>query len=330
MILHPAIIALLVSSGMISFLTLYADYYGVQIIRKWNIRSGSNNQLELERRTYLISTILAYVFGFQLFSLFLFVYTADNLAPLFTGAMCAIGTLQVNGYGYPVLLLKLVNFILAGFWLIVNHADNRGYDYPLITIKYVFLALITPLIVAETVLQTLYFFGLHADIITSCCGSLFSGSGTGIVSTLSSFPAAPMKIALFISLPAALISSVLFYRTGAGAYFQSLCSAALLPIALASLLSFIGPYIYELPTHHCPFCLLQMEYGYVGYPLYLTLFSGSVSGMGTGILIPFRKRTSLSAVIPALQKKLALFSFICYSLFAITILYRIFTSNLVL
>ncbi len=73
MILHPAIIALLVSSGMISLLTLYADYYGILIIRKWDIRSGSGNQLELERRTYLISTILAYVFGFQLFSLCLYV-----------------------------------------------------------------------------------------------------------------------------------------------------------------------------------------------------------------------------------------------------------------
>jgi len=330
MILHPAIIALLASSGMISFLTLYADYYGILVIRKWDIRSGSGNQLELERRTYLISTILAYVFGFQLFSLFLYVYTADSLCTLFTGAMCAVGTLQVNSYGFPVLLLKLTNFILAGFWLIVNYADNRGYDYPLIRVKYAFLAFLTPLIIAEAVLQTLYFLGLHADIITSCCGSLFSGSGSGVVSSLSSFPPSLMKIIFLVTMATALGASVLFYRTGKGAYFNGLASAVLLPVALISLISFIGPYIYELPTHHCPFCLLEKEYGYIGYPLYLTLLSGAVSGMGVGILMPFRKRTSLIDVVPALQNKLALFSFVCYALFAIIVLYRIFTSNLIL
>ncbi len=330
MILHPAIIALLVSSGMISLLTLYADYYGILIIRKWDIRSGSGNQLELERRTYLISTILAYVFGFQLFSLFLYVYTADSLCSLFTGAMCAVGTLEVNSYGYPVLLLKLANFILAGFWLIINYADNRGYDYPLIRIKYTFLALLTPLIVAETVLQTLYFLGLHADIITSCCGSLFSGSGSGVVSSLSSFPPSPMKIIFFVTMTIALGTSVLFYRTGKGAYFHGLVSAVLLPVALESLITFIGPYIYELPMHHCPFCVLREEYGYIGYPLYITLLSGAVSGMGVGILMPFIKKPSLVDVIPALQKKLALLSFVCYALFAIIVLYRIYASNLVL
>jgi hypothetical protein len=330
MILHPAIIALLVSSCMISFLTLYADYYGILIIRKWDIGSGSGNQLELERRTYLISTILAYVFGFQLFSLFLYVYTADSLCTLFTGAMCAVGTLQVNSYGFPVLLLKLANFIFAGFWLIVNYADNRGYDYPLIRIKYVYLALLTPFIVAEAVLQALYFLGLHADIITSCCGSLFSGSGPGVASSLSSFPPQSMKIIFFVILATALGASVLFYRTSKGAYFHGLISVVLLPVALVSLISFIGPYVYELPMHHCPFCVLRKEYGYVGYPLYMTLLSGAVSGMGVGIIMPFRKRASLVNVIPALQKKLALLSFVCYALFTIIVLYRIYTSNLVL
>jgi hypothetical protein len=330
MILHPAIIALLASSGMISFLMLYADYYGILVIRKWDIRSGSGNQLELERRTYLISTILAYVFGFQLFSLFLYVYTADSLCTLFTGAMCAVGTLQVNSYGFPVLLLKLANFVLAGFWLIINYADNRGYDYPLIRIKYAFLAFLTPFIIAEAVLQTLYFLGLHADIITSCCGSLFSDSGAGITSSMSSVPQSLMKIIFFVTMATALGSSVLFYRTGKGAYFHGLVSAVLLPVALISLISFIGPYIYELPMHHCPFCLLEKEYGYIGYPLYLTLLSGAVSGMGVGILMPFRIKTSLIDVVPDLQKKLVLFSFVCYALFAIIVLYRISTSNLIL
>jgi hypothetical protein len=64
----------------------YSVYEGVRIIRHWDIDSGSEYQLDLERRTYLISTLMAYAMGFQLFSLFLFIYTADILsAGSFTG-----------------------------------------------------------------------------------------------------------------------------------------------------------------------------------------------------------------------------------------------------
>ena len=59
MILHPAIIALLVASVLISSLVLYALWYGVRILYSWDLRSGSSRQLDLERRTYLISTVLA-------------------------------------------------------------------------------------------------------------------------------------------------------------------------------------------------------------------------------------------------------------------------------
>jgi uncharacterized integral membrane protein len=98
--------------------------------------------LILERRTYIISTILAYLFGFQLLSLFLYIFTADHLHTLFVGAMCAAGTLYVNAYGYPALIMKVINFLLAGLWLILNYADNRAYDYPLIRKKYFFLLII--------------------------------------------------------------------------------------------------------------------------------------------------------------------------------------------
>lgn len=136
-------------------------------MRKWEIKSGSELQLNLERRTHLISTILAYVFGFQLVSLFLFVYTVDILHPLFVGAMCASGTLTVNSYGYPTLILKVFNFIAAGLWLVLNYTDHRAYDYPLIKSKYKFLIVITPLVVAESFLQTKYFLGLKPDIMTN-------------------------------------------------------------------------------------------------------------------------------------------------------------------
>jgi hypothetical protein len=330
MILHPAVIALLLSSGLMSMLVVYASWYGFRIVRKWDLASGSSAQLELERRTYLISTILAYVFGFQLFSLFLYVYTADSLCTLFTGAMCAAGTLNVNGYGYPVLIFKLVNFLLAGFWLIVNYADNRGYDYPLIRFKYFFLIGLAPLLIEETVLQTRYFLGLHANIITSCCGTLFSTTGPSVASDLSSFPASVMKTAFAVNMFAVISTGIFYTWKGKGSSLLAALSAAALLVSLTSVLSFIGPYVYELPTHHCPFCLLQKEYTYVGYPIYFALLSGTVTGMGTGLLALFRKRASLAGVVPGLQKKLAIISVVSFALFTLIVIYRIAASNLVM
>ena len=157
MILHPGIVALVLVSLLISGMILYSAFFGVRIIRRWDIQSGSEEQLALERRTYLISTLLSYVSCFQIGSLFLYIYTADSLHNLFVGAMCAAGTLNVNPYGYPTFLLKILNFILAGLWLIINYTDNRAYDYPLIRKKYVLLLILAPLIVTEAIIQCALF-----------------------------------------------------------------------------------------------------------------------------------------------------------------------------
>src|SRR5512138_860001 len=124
MIMQPAIIALFLGSILVSLMVVYAAGYGVSILRSWDLKDGSELQLNLERKTYLISTVMSYAFGFQLLSVFLFIFSADRLSGLFTGAMCAAGTLNMNGFGYPALTLKIVNFILGGVWLIVNYTDN--------------------------------------------------------------------------------------------------------------------------------------------------------------------------------------------------------------
>ena len=322
MIFHPAIIALLLSSILISFLMAYSSYFGFVVQRSWNLKSGSELQLILERKTYLISTILSYVFAFQILSFFLYIYTADRLHPLFVGAMCAAGTLQVNSFGYPALLIKILNFIVAGLWLVLNHADNQAYDYPLIKKKYYLLLFAAPFLLAETYLQASYFLGLKPNIITSCCGSLFSIGEKALVSEITALPPQPTMLAFYLSTGATLAAGIYFLGKNRGAYLFSILSMATFLISLISILSFISVYFYELPTHHCPFCILQKEYGYVGYPLYAALFGSGITGMGVGILAPFRKRESLAGIIPPLQKRLVLISLILSLIFVGIVTYR--------
>lgn len=331
MILHPAVIALLTSSILVVVLTLLSSWYGVLILRQWDLASGSSLQLSLERRTYLVSTVLSYLFGFHLFSLFLFIYTAEHLCPLFVGAMCAAGTLNVNAYGYPVLVLKILNFLLAGLWLVMNHADNRAYDYPLIRKKYALLLGIAPLIIGESVLQALYFLDLRPDVITSCCGSLFGAGGKGVASEVAALPPRQAATALFAGMALLLIAGAFtLRRNGKGGMVYALLAGALFVLSIVSILSFLSLYVYELPTHHCPFCVLKEEYHFIGYAYYLTLLGGAVTGMGAGLLAPFRNMPSLAGIIPALQRRLVLLSLSLYGLFLLLVLVSVMTSNLVL
>jgi len=327
-ILQPAALALLLIALLVSGMGVYAGYYGMRILGRWDPVSGSEGQLELERRTYLISTIMSYILSFELMSLFLFIYTADDIHPLFTGAMCAAGTLAVNSFGYPALLLKIVNFLLAGVWLIVNHADSRGYDYPLIRVKYELLNLVVPLLVLESVLLFAYFAGVKPDIITSCCGSLFSHESGSFSGDLASLPHLPMQIVFFTGMALTAATGLLFYLKDRAGYQFSIASTVTFLISAASVVSFICLYFYELPTHHCPFCLLQKEYGYIGYVLYATLFGGAVAGIGTGVLMPLRMTGSLARIIPGIQRRLALITLVCYLLFTLIVVWKMIFSPL--
>ena len=305
MIVNPAVIALVGGSAAGGALLLVAAAQGVAVLRGWDLKSGSQRQLELERRTYLVSTLLGFTLAFELLSLFLFVFTADALAPQFTGAMCAAGSLQASPYGYPVLLLKLLDAVLAGLWLILDHADKQGHDYPLIRLKYAALLLLAPPALVEAGLQAAYFAGLRPEVITSCCGSLFGEGGRGLGADLAALPPALAGGGLAAVLLLAMGAALVFLRTGRGAWPTGLLSAAALPVALAAVVAVISPYVYELPTHHCPFCLLQREYHHLGYPLYAALLLGSVAGAGVALLAPFRATPSLAEAVPALQRRLA-------------------------
>jgi len=328
MTFHSGILALLLGSGLTTAMLASAATVGARIIRQWDIGSGSEQQLELERKTYLVSTVMGYCLGFQILSLFLFIYTADTLSPMFIGAMCAAGSLKVNGFGYPALLLKIGNCLLAGLWLIVNHTDNQAHDYPLIRIKYWGLLAITPLLFVETMVQTSYLLSLKPNIITSCCGMLFSTDSNTVVSELLALPLPVAQAIFFASASIAMASGLYVFLKTKGASFLFLASGLHGAVSIMALVSFISIYFYELPTHHCPFCILHQEYGYIGYVLYGLILAGAVSGMGAGVIDRFRAIASLHAVIPPMQRRLALISTVSMAGFVLIAGYELLFSNL--
>ncbi len=330
MLFTPAILALLGGSLLTGAMVVYAAFLGVRILGRWDLLSGSETQLWLERRTYLVSTFLSYSFLFLLASFFLFIFTAERLHPYFTGAMCAAGSLHANAWGYPALFLKLLNCLGVGLWLVMNHADSHAPDYPLIRVKYRLLLALTPLLVAETLALLRFFWQLRPEIITSCCGALFSTAGTGLTADLLAVPVTPLKIMAMGGLLAVVGTGLLFLRTGRGGYFFAGASLLAFCLAIVSLLGLVAPYVYELPHHRCPFCILKQEYDYVGYPLYLATLAGGISGLSVGVLAPFRQVESLALSLPALQRKLVLTAVMSYGLFAAVAAWRICSSHLMM
>ncbi len=332
MLFQPAIIALLLA-GAVSLLVLVAAApFAVQVIRRWDMTSGSELQLALERRTYLFSTLTAFVFITQLLALLLTVFNADKMAVMFVGAMCAVGTLNANAWGFPMLYAQIFVFFLAATWLTLNYVDNLAPDYPLVRVKYALLLLLLPALAAAFALQLKYFLNLRADVITSCCGSLFSEQGPTLASEASSMEAKPAILLFYSVLGATVFANGLHVglRQRWSGILAALTSAGAFIAAIVGILSFVSLYVYEHPHHHCPFCLLKPEYGYQGYLLYVPLFVSTAAGLGAGILQPFAKVGSLQRLIPQASSRLAAIAAIGFALFAAVATGMVLKSNLIL
>jgi hypothetical protein len=143
---------------------------------------------------------------------------------------------------------------------------------------YIFIAAFI-LLILEIWYELSFFMALDVDKIVSCCGTLFSVASSSSISIIFSIPNSVVVTVFYISLASIIIGYFIKNEL-----FFVISNLLFFIISIISLILFFGTYIYELPTHHCPFCFLQKEYHYVGYLLYATLFAGTFSGISGGIL----------------------------------------------
>lgn len=334
MIFQPAIIALLLAAGLNLAMLAIASPFALQLIRHWDIASGSERQLRLERLTYLFSMMVALVCGLQALATLLFVFNADHMSVMFAGAMCAVGTLNANAFGFPALYAQVLAFFFAATWLAINHLDNQARDYPLTRLKYRLLLAYLPLAAAVLYLQFNYFIRLEADVITSCCGSLFSEDADTVASELSALaPALAMRL-FYATLGAAILLATWHWKSRGRRLWSGLATGAAsilgFLIALAAVVAFISLYIYEHPNHHCPFCILKPEYHYQGYLLYIPLFGAAAAGLAAGVLQTFAGRPSLAGLARQASARLAGFAAAGFTLFVVVASAMVLRSNLIL
>ena len=317
MILHPGVLGLLIGSALVVALMLAGAVIGVRVLSGWDPLSASEHQLALERRTYLVSVLVGVALWIEIGSALLFIHTVDDLHELFIGAMCATGSLNANPVGWWVLATKAAMVLLFPVWIALNRLDQRAGDYPVVRLKYALLLSLTPIALADFVLQLRYFRGIEPDIITSCCGSLFSESSGKVTGDVVSLPAGltfPTFAATSVIFLAALVWTLLS-RHPASKIVVTFLSPLVLAVGLIAIVSFISVAYYELPTHHCPFDLFQGGNLYVGYPLVTSLVVAVVAAFLPGIFLPVARRTSLGGLITKSERTWLTLSIAAYSLF---------------
>lgn len=330
MIFQTPIMALLTVSALASLVALWSGGFAVQVLRHWDIASGSRAQLRLERATQLVSTLFGAVLLAEIAALLLFVFNADKMSALFVGAMCAVGTLGVNDYGFPALSLKVAVFFAAALWLMIDRADRIGRDYPLTRVKYAWLLVVAPLILANAGTELAYFLGLETDVITSCCSKLFTPANDGLAGELTGIAPGPALWLLAGAGAAVFATGALSLRRGRGQWAFALAATVFFAVAILAIISVIALYVYDHPNHHCPFCILQPEYGYFGYLLYIPLFAGTSLALGAGVLSAFTHLPSLAGDLAIMIRRLTQLALAGFFAFGAAVAWAIVTSQLIL
>ncbi|MBT4641548.1 MAG: hypothetical protein HOC09_22250 [Deltaproteobacteria bacterium] len=289
MILNPWILTMLTGHAALFFVFSLATINAWWIFSGWDFTSSSEKQYGLEKRTYLVSSVMNLTLIIQMLMLFLLVMAADELAKILPGAMCATGSLSSNKYGFPLLMIKIGSFFIYFVWWVLNYLDNQLEDYPLVRKKYLALVCIFPVMISETILLLLFAVNLNPTVIASCCGSIYNESSAGLGGTMAgSSPL--MTLTLFFGVVSIvliwhMIENIRGYRpTKKKGGLEALLWVFLFVTALLTVISFISTYIYEMLSHKCPFCLLKAEYNYIGVPLYFFLFLATATGLTKGVL----------------------------------------------
>lgn len=278
MILTASTIGYLSANTALFILSSTVFIKALPLQKSWDFNKSDKRQYENEKVLHLLSTVIHFILYFKIaLTLYLF-YMIDSLTPFIKAAMCGVGVLNATNAGWELIGLKIFMLFAFLLWISLDKADKQMLNYPYAKMKIGFYFFIFVLLLLEIVTDYAVIFSLDTQKVVSCCSVTFSN--TNVVGSIvlpgwkviaSIFAASAFLHILFLNL------SFLKYQIFTMLSF--IFSVFFIVIGIFSIIYFISPYIYENPSHTCPFCILQKEYYYVGYLLYITVFLGSYYGV---------------------------------------------------
>jgi len=279
MFLTPQIITLTVVNILFVIFATIAFVNALKVVLFYDKEATTQTQYILEKKSYLSATIIKFIFYVKIPLFIFFVYTLDDLSNILPGAMCAAGVVSATRYGTPLLFLKIINLYIFAFWIVLNKEDMLYEEQPYLKSKFFLYCIAYFLLIGEIVLESIMFGTLDVSSVVDCCGAIFSTTSQTYLATLLKL-SPTILLGSFYGL---YILLILFYIVK-NRYIYSVLNILFVIVSLITLIAFFGTYIYQQPSHHCPFCLLQSDYNYIGYLLYIVLFIGTFYGFVLGLI----------------------------------------------
>jgi len=104
--ISPQITLSIFLNTLLLLLLTVALYHTLILLKNYKRDASSTLQYALEKKSYLIATIIKFSLFVYIFLLLYFMHTIDALSELIPGAMCGAGVISQNSYGGVLLLLK--------------------------------------------------------------------------------------------------------------------------------------------------------------------------------------------------------------------------------
>jgi len=272
--LSPEVLTLLFVTFALGITLTFAAFKTLQLLKNYKPNAVTEEQYRLEKSSYLITTIIQVSLFINIFLLALFTHTLDSLSDIIPGAMCAAGVISSNSFGNPLIVLKVTIILCSLLWLRINKEDFITKGHPYFKRKYLFFLLIFVLFLTDTLLELSFFSHLSTVEPVMCCSHIYKQTSNSFALSNSTL------ITFFYMLYLFLLTSLTFRKRLLTAAFSLL----FLYVAYLSITYFFSTYIYELPTHKCPYCILSYDYDYIGYFIYASLILASYYALSFSLL----------------------------------------------
>lgn len=250
-------------------LMIVSEFSVLKVLKNWNFALTTSSQYALEKRNYLVNTLIYFTVITKMILFVYFIKFLDELSSVVPGAMCAAGVIGANSYGNILLLFKIFILFLLGIWILINILDLKAKDFPFLKEKYNLFTFIFVLIILEFLLEFTYFLNIPLSVPVYCCTTVFT------VGNLPFGLEIPSLLILYYVLFGIILIAGLLKLPSISFMFN----IVFLFCAYYSVTYFFGTYVYQLPNHKCPFCMLQKEYYYIGYAIWISLFCGVFFGI---------------------------------------------------
>jgi hypothetical protein len=253
---------------------LTAALNGFYVGKKWDITSCADEQYRLEKKVYLIITILSLGFFLRFLMVPLWFWSLHSMIISIPGAMCLVGVHNVAApLSYISSGFKLVLPALYGYWLTLNMLDRQVATQPFVKQKLMLLTPLGILVLAETILDISFFFSTPPRQV-SCCTSLFDIPRDNILQIVTE--STWIWVVVFYVLAFFILGEILYFlivqkkssSLGGGRWFgkkaimifETLVVIIFFVVFILAIHTRISPLFLGLPFHHCIFCLGQKEW----------------------------------------------------------------------